>query len=391
MEIILSLLLFAVFVLGFLLYRSRSAAKEQANLDRMFRERAESMKNEFRLLSQQVLEQQSRQFAERNEQQIDYLLRPFKTHLDTLNQTIRATNAEETRRKASFEEALRHLAEQTDSIGRQTENLTKALKGESKTQGDWGEMILASILEHSGLTRDQEYSLQYSVKSPDGQVFRPDAVVFFPDDKKVVIDSKVSLTAYMDYLNATDEESRNQAVKAHVQSVRKHTDELAAKAYNRLLGNAGSHVLLFLQSDAAYILAVRNDSQLNEEAFRKGIILTCPTTLMMTLQIIYNIWQSDRQNKNIEMIVRRASSLYDKFAGFVDTFRETGRNLDRTHEAYEKALRQLCEGRGNLVKQAEDLRSMGVTPKKQLPEDILDRAGADTPDSLPSQPKENLD
>ena len=373
MEIVVIALLVVVVVLSLLLYRS-SIVRQKAD-DSQLKERMENMKNEFRVLSQQMLDLQSRQIAQRNEEQIDYLLRPFKVHLDMLNRTVMESNADSIRRKTSFDEAMKRLVEQTDSVGRQAENLARALKGENKVQGDWGEMILESILERSGLVRDREYFLQYNIKLPDGRNLRPDAVVCFPDNKKVVVDSKVSLTSYMDYLDACDEEGRKQAIEMHVRSVRNHVDELAAKAYNLVLGDAGSHVLLFLQSDAAYILAVSNDAKLNEEAFRKGIVLTCPTTLMTTLQIIYNIWQSDRQNRNVEQIIKRASSLYDKFVGFVDTFKDIDKRLNQTHEAYEKALKQLCEGRGNLVKQTEELRSMGVMSQKQLSEDLQDRAG----------------
>ncbi len=379
MEIVIALLLVTVVVLSLLLYRSSTSRSSE---DRLLYERMENMKNEFRILSQQMLDLQSRQFAQRNEEQIDYLLRPFKAHLDMLNRTVAESNADSIRRQASFDEAMKRLVEQTDSVGRQAENLARALKGESKVQGDWGEMILEAILERSGLVRNREFFLQYNIQLPNGHNLRPDAVVCFPDHKKVVVDSKVSLTSYIDYLDASDEETRKRAIEMHVRSVRNHVDELASKAYNRALGDAGSHVLLFLQSDAAYILAVSNDAKLNEEAFRKGIVLTCPTTLMTTLQIIYNIWQSDRQNKNVEQIIKRASSLYDKFVGFVETFKDIDRRLNQTHESYEKALRQLCEGRGNLVKQAEELRSMGLVSQKQMSEELQDKAGANKPDSM---------
>ena len=380
MEIAVIVLIIVVVILSLLLYRS-NIVRQTAD-DSLSKERMENMKNEFRILSQQMLDLQSRQFAQRNEEQIDYLLRPFKAHLDMLNRTVAESNADSIRRQASFDEAMKRLVEQTDSVGRQAENLARALKGENKVQGDWGEMILEAILERSGLVRDREYFLQYNIQLPNGHNLRPDAVVCFPDHKKVVVDSKVSLTSYMDYLDASDEETRKRAIEMHVRSVRNHVDELASKAYNRALGDAGSHVLLFLQSDAAYILAVSNDAKLNEEAFRKGIVLTCPTTLMTTLQIIYNIWQSDRQNKNVEQIIKRASSLYDKFVGFVETFKDIDRRLNQTHESYEKALRQLCEGRGNLVKQAEELRSMGVVSQKQMSEELQDKAGVNEPGSM---------
>ncbi|MDD4759311.1 MAG: DNA recombination protein RmuC [Bacteroidaceae bacterium] len=348
---------------------------QQEEMDRHNKERMEAMKAEFHALAHEVLDAETRKLKENGEDQLQQVVKPLKDHLDSLGKVIQDANEKGISNKTSFEESMRRLAEQTANISAQTENLTHALKGESKTQGDWGEMILDSILEHSGLRRDQEYFLQENVKTKTGNNLRPDVVVKFPDKREVIIDSKVSLTAYMDYINAVDMSSQNDAVKLHIASVRKHVDELAQKDYSSLIKNADNYVLMFLQSDAAYILAVKNDANLNEYAFSKHVIITCPTTLMMTLQIIYNIWQSDKQNKNVEKIVSKATSLYDKFVGFTATFSEIDKNLRKASDAYDKSLKQLSEGRGNIVSRLDDIRALGLNPQKDFSEDLKERAG----------------
>ena len=348
---------------------------QQEEMDRHNKERMEAMKAEFHALAHEVLDAETRKLKENGEDQLQQVVKPLKDHLDSLGKVIQDANEKGISNKTSFEESMRRLAEQTANISAQTENLTHALKGESKTQGDWGEMILDSILEHSGLRRDQEYFLQENVKTKTGNNLRPDVVVKFPDKREVIIDSKVSLTAYMDYINAVDMSSQNDAVKLHIASVRKHVDELAQKDYSSLIKNADNYVLMFLKSDAAYILAVKNDANLNEYAFSKHVIITCPTTLMMTLQIIYNIWQSDKQNKNVEKIVSKATSLYDKFVGFTATFSEIDKNLRKASDAYDKSLKQLSEGRGNIVSRLDDIRALGLNPQKDFSEDLKERAG----------------
>lgn len=367
------------------LERARTENKEnlrhqQEEMDRQNKERMEAMKAEFHALAHEVLDAETRKLKENGEDQLQQVVKPLKDHLDSLGKVIQDANEKGVSNKTSFEESMRRLAEQTANISVQTENLTHALKGESKTQGDWGEMILDSILEHSGLRRDQEYFLQENVKTKTGNNVRPDVVVKFPDKREVIIDSKVSLTAYMDYINAADMSSQNDAVKLHIASVRKHVDELAQKDYSSLIKNADNYVLMFLQSDAAYILAVKNDANLNEYAFSKHVIITCPTTLMMTLQIIYNIWQSDKQNKNVEKIVSKATSLYDKFVGFTATFSEIDKNLRKASDAYDKSLKQLSEGRGNIVSRLDDIRALGLNPQKDFSEDLKERAGLNSSD-----------
>lgn len=349
--------------------------RQQEEMDRRSKERLDAMKVEFHSLAHEVLDAETRKLKESGADQLQQVVKPLQDHMDSLHRAIQDANEKGVSNKTSFEEAMRRLSEQTANINVQTENLTRALKGESKTQGDWGEMILDSILQHSGLRRNQEYFLQENVKSEAGKNFRPDVIVKFPDNREVIIDSKVSLTAYMSYVNAADSNFQSQAVSAHIASVRKHIDELAQKDYADIIKRADNFVLLFLQSDAAYILAVKNDTNLNEYAFSKHVIITSPTTLMMTLQIIYNIWQSDRQNRNVEKIVSKSTALYDKFVGFTESFLEINKNLAKASDAYEKSLKQLSEGRGNIVSRLDDIRTLGLSPKKDISNELKEHAG----------------
>lgn len=361
------------------LERQRKAS--EAELDRLredsrrqLSDSLAAMKAEFSTLSQEVLDAQNLKFRQSGEEHLAGIVRPLQDHLEQLDRALREAGKEGASRKTSFDEAMRRLTEQTSAIGMQAESLTRALKGESKTQGDWGEMILDTILQNSNLEKGVEYDVQKNVKDENGQNLRPDVIVHFPDGHSVVIDSKVSLTAFFEYVNATDDVTRDLAARNHVASVRRQVDLLQKKQYENLVSGSDKYVLMFMQSDAAYVLAVKTDPHLSEEAFKKRVIIVSPTTLMMTLQIIYNIWQSDRQNRNVEKIVKKANALYDKFVGFIVSFQEIDRKLGQVQTAYDTANRQLCEGKGNLVKMTDDLRKMGLNPKKQLPEELQDPA-----------------
>jgi DNA recombination protein RmuC len=361
------------------LERQKTESRQQmAESRQQMAESMATMKEQFLSLSQSVLDKQASKFAQADSERLEAVVKPLHDHLQTLGRALQDAGEKAAARKLSFDEAMERLARQTTEMASETDRLTRALKGESKTQGNWGEMLLSSILENSGLRRGEEYFPQEHVRGEGGSDRYPDVVVRFPSDRSVIIDSKVSLTAYMDYLNATDDDTRRKATQAHVVSVRNHVRELAGKNYPGLVKNAGNYVLMFLQSDAAYILAVKNDPKLNEDAFRQHVIIVSPTTLMMTLQIIYNIWQSDRQARNVERIVSKAGALYDKIATFTESFREIDRHLSRASKAYGTALNQLCEGRGNIVNRVEEFRQMGISPKKAIAEDLTDKSDSET-------------
>ena len=257
---------------------------------------------------------------------------------------------------------------QTEKIGSDAANLTKALKGDSKMQGDWGEMVLETILENSGLRKDEEFFIQENTKDEEGKNYRPDVIVRFPEGRSVVIDSKVSLTAYSDALAAEDEAEQERLMKAHALSVRKHIDELAAKDYSKLVDDAIGFVLMFIPNETSYIAAMKQQPDLSRYAYQKKIIIISPSNLLMALQLAYNLWQYDRQNKNVEKIVKTAADLYDKVAGFEDTFMSVGDLITRLSGTFDKAKKQLYDGTGNVMRRVESLKGLGVTPKKQIKE-----------------------
>ena len=240
------------------------------------------------------------------------------------------------------------------------------MKGDSKMQGDWGEMVLETILENSGLRKDEEFFIQENTKDENGKNFRPDVIVRFPEGRSVVIDSKVSLTAYTDALAAETDEERERLMKSHAQSVRKHIDELAEKDYSKLVEDAIGFVLMFIPNETSYIAAMKQQPDLSRYAYQKKIIIISPSNLLMALQLAYNLWQYDRQNKNVEKIVKTAADLYDKVATFEDTFTGIGDLITRLSGTYDKAKKQLYDGTGNVMRRVESLKNLGVTPKKQI-------------------------
>ena len=318
---------------------------------------------------------------ENNRLQMDELLKPIKEQFADFKKSVEESKTlNEVNKKelqSTFEatmklfqqeqqQAVTSLKEQTQKIGSDAANLTKALKGDSKMQGDWGEMVLETILENSGLRKDEEFFIQENTKDENGKNFRPDVIVRFPEGRSVVIDSKVSLTAYTDALAADNDLDRERLLKAHALSVRKHIDELAEKDYSKLVDDAIGFVLMFIPNETSYIAAMKQQPELSRYAYQKKIIIISPSNLLMALQLAYNLWQYDRQNKNVEKIVKTAADLYDKVAGFEDTFTAVGDVLNRLSATYDKAKKQLYEGPGNVMRRVESLKALGVTPKKQI-------------------------
>jgi DNA recombination protein RmuC len=318
---------------------------------------------------------------EQNRDQMSELVKPLKEKFEAFEKSVNdsktqnAVQKEELKR--SFEgmlklfeqqqnQAVSSLKEQTEKIGNDAANLTNALKGDSKMQGDWGEMILETILESSGLVKGQNYFVQENVKDQEGKNFRPDVVVKFPEGRSVVIDSKVSLTAYADAMAADSEEICAQRMAAHVQSVVKHIDELAAKKYDDLVKDAIGYVLLFIPNEAAYSAALKARPQLSQEAYKKHIILISPSNLLMTLQLAYNLWQYDKQTKNIENIVKSAAGLYEKVVLFTESFDKIGSQIQALSSTFDTAKGQLSEGKGNVLGRVEKFKELGINPKKNL-------------------------
>lgn len=364
------------------------AEKLRAESDQQWAQKLESLKQEMHRMTIEQQKAAAEQLAakqsalqENNRLQMDELLKPIKEQFADFKKTVEESKTQnEVNKKelqSTFEatmklfqqeqqQAVTSLKEQTSKIGSDAANLTRALKGDSKMQGDWGEMVLETILENSGLRKDEEFFIQENTKDENGKNYRPDVIVRFPEGRSVVIDSKVSLTAYTDALAAGTDEERERLMKAHAQSVRKHIDELSEKDYSKLVDDAIGFVLMFIPNETSYIAAMKQQPDLSRYAYQKKIIIISPSNLLMALQLAYNLWQYDRQNKNVEKIVKTAADLYDKVAGFEDTFTGIGDLITRLSGTYDKAKKQLYDGAGNVMRRVESLKNLGVTPKKQI-------------------------
>ena len=364
------------------------AAKLRAESDQQWAQKLENLKQEMhrmtieqqRVAAEQLAAKQSA-LQENNRLQMDELLKPIKEQFADFKKSVEESKTQNEVNKKELQntfeatmklfqqeqqQAVSSLKEQTSKIGSDAANLTKALKGDSKMQGDWGEMVLETILENSGLRKDEEFFIQENTKDENGRNFRPDVIVRFPEGRSVVIDSKVSLTAYTDALAAGSDEERERLMKAHALSVRKHIDELAEKDYSKLVDDAIGFVLMFIPNETSYIAAMKQQPDLSRYAYQKKIIIISPSNLLMALQLAYNLWQYDRQNKNVEKIVKTAADLYDKVASFEDTFTGIGDLITRLSGTFDKARKQLYDGSGNVMRRVESLKGLGVTPKKQI-------------------------
>ena len=364
------------------------AEKLRAESDQQWAQKLESLKQEMHRMTIEQQKAAAEQLAakqsalqENNRLQMDELLKPIKEQFADFKKSVEESKTQnEVNKKelqSTFEatmklfqqeqqQAVTSLKEQTSKIGSDAANLTKALKGDSKMQGDWGEMVLETILENSGLRKDEEFFIQENTKDENGKNFRPDVIVRFPEGRSVVIDSKVSLTAYTDALAAETDEERERLMKSHALSVRKHIDELAEKDYSKLVDDAIGFVLMFIPNETSYIAAMKQQPDLSRYAYQKKIIIISPSNLLMALQLAYNLWQYDRQNKNVEKIVKTAADLYDKVVTFEDTFTGIGDLITRLSGTYDKAKKQLYDGTGNVMRRVESLKNLGVTPKKQI-------------------------
>lgn len=354
------------------------------------------MQEEVRNMTAKLLDESRDRLNSVDKERLDNLLAPLKERLEAFNQNVTNNSKEnasnKTEIKTAFEEAMKRLhaeqentvkamreeqqrtvkelREQTERIGNDAASLTKALKGDSKMQGDWGEMILEKTLEDCGLIKDQQYFLQENYKDEDGNNFRPDAVIMFPNDEKAVIDSKVSLTAYQVALTVDDEKERNRLLHEHSLSMRRHIDELSAKNYEKLVPGCIGYVLMFVPYESGYSAALKADPGILQYAYRKHIILLSPSNLLMALQLTHTMWQNFRMNKNVEEILRQSNDLYDKFVSFGETFLKLGNGIQRIQQDFDKARNQLSEGKGNIVRRLDGMKSLGITPKKQIPEEL---------------------
>ena len=362
--------------------RERQHAEDlRKESDQRWEQKLESLKKDMQNTAAKELAAKQEELQRANRTQMDDLLRPIKEQFTDFKRAVNESKTQNEVNKTELQKAFENtmklfqqqqqqtvdsLKQQTERIGEDAANLSRALKGESKTQGDWGEMVLETLLENSGLQRDEEFFVQESVKSEDGATFRPDVVVRFPEGRSVVIDSKVSLTAYADAVATDDEHERDRLLAEHAKSVRRHVDELSAKSYDKLVEDAIGFVLMFVPNENSYIAAMKQQPDLSRYAYQKRIIIISPSNLLMALQLAYNLWQYDRQSKNVEKIVKTAADLYDKVAGFTETFTDLEGQLQRLARNFEQARGQLFDGKGNVLRRIDGLRALGVTPKKRI-------------------------
>ena len=327
------------------------------------------------MLASQIFEKQGEVFRVRNEAHLSMALAPFKTQLSDFRKKVDQVYITDAKDRASLLTEVRNLQRASEKVNEETENLTRALKGDNRLQGNWGELVLERVLEESGLRKDHEYVLQHSFRNADGDIKRPDVIIHLPEDKDVVVDAKVSLVAYEMAVSSDDDAAREVAIKRHVQSVRAHAKKLSDQSYDQLPGiRSLDFVLLFVPVESAFTLAMEKDPSLFTEAFERRLVIVSPTTLMMTLRIIDNVWRYEKQNKNAQEIARRAGALYDKLRVVLEDMDQLGRNLDQASRSYDSAYTRLAKGRGNLVRQVEQFRELGATVKRSIPQEIVDEA-----------------
>lgn len=346
----------------------------------------DELRAQFAELAGKIFEEREKRFAESSHERLGQLLDPLKERIQSFEKRVEESYQNEARERFSLARELERLQQLNQRLGDEATNLTRALQGQ-KTQGNWGEMILERVLEHAGLQKGREYHTQVSLKSADGERFQPDVLIQLPGDKQVVVDAKVSLTAYQMLTSAQDEDSRTQALKQHVLSLRNHLKGLSLKDYQRLEGlQSLDFVLLFVPIEAAFAAALQADPELFQEAYGKHVVIVSPTTLLATLRVIDSLWRQERQSQNAREIAERAGALYDKFVAFIQDLDEIGSRLQQLDRAYLGARNKLTDGRGNLVGRAEQLKLLGARASKRLPNDWLERAGAET---LPANEESN--
>ncbi|MEG0162760.1 MAG: DNA recombination protein RmuC [Mucinivorans sp.] len=343
---------------------------ESQKLDQIIiREReelSEKFSKDFSILANDMLEQKARSMNQTASESITNLLKPLSENLREFREKINVEGKE----RFALAAEVKRLAELNRLMSEQAQNLNDALRGNSKSQGDWGEMILETLLENSGLKRDIHFTVQQIVKDENGANLRPDVVLSLPDEKQVVIDSKVSLTAYVNYCESKTTETTKQALALHISSLRSHINELSAKRYDKLIGTSPDFVIMFVPTEPALLLGLQAAPELWNESYKKGVILSSPSNLFGILKIVDDLWRRDRQSKGAIEIARQGGDLYDKFVGFTETFLEIGRSIDKTSQAHARAMGQLTSGTGNLVRRAEKLRDLGVKVTKKLPIEI---------------------
>lgn len=361
--------------------------QQQHNQEKLalLQENKEQLLKEFELLSQKVLEQKTQQFNELNKQQseqhkqgLDALLNPFKQQLDGLRKKVEDVHLHDAKDRASLKTQINELHKLNQQMSSEAQALTTALRGEQKVQGNWGEMVLETVLERSGLRAGEEYVREQSYTDDSGQRYRPDVIINLPEGKHIVVDSKVSLTAYSESINAETDELKQAALKRHVESVRAHIKSLSEKAYQQLEGlNSPDFVFLFMPIEPAFMVAFQQDEQLFNDAFERRIVVVTPTTLLATLRTVASLWAIERRNRNTEKIADQARLVYEKVVSLVDYMEKLGKQLNTAQNTYDDAWKSLKQGRGNLLSRADNFQKLGIRVKKELARNLVEEANAE--------------
>jgi DNA recombination protein RmuC len=338
----------------------------------------EKFSNEFKVLANAILEEKSKKFTEQNKEHLKVLLDPLGENLKEFRKKVEETYDKESKERFSLESEIKKLAELNQQISKEANNLTHALKSSVKTQGNWGEMILETILENSGLEKGREFFVQEFLKDSSGQTItnsegkkmQPDVIVKYPDGRNIIIDSKVSLIAYERFVNSENEADKQRELKLHIQSLKSHIDGLSSKDYN-LHSETLDFVMLFVPIEPAYLLAMKTDNELWNYAYKKKVLLISPTNLIAALKLVADLWKREHQNKNAFDIAERGGKLYDKFVSFIERLSDIGTHIERAQKSYDSAYKQLTEGKGNIVGQVEKLKELGVKAQKSIPDNLL--------------------
>ena len=353
---------------AFIAQRQRLAEQEKS-----IQEIHQKFQVEFQNIANHLLEEKSKKFVETNKTHLDILLNPLKENIKAFEEKVDKVYNMEAAERNTLKGVISQLMELNKLISSEAQNLTKALKGDSKKQGNWGEVILEKVLERSGLIRDREYRIQVNLVAENGSRLQPDVIVDLPDEKHIVIDSKVSLIAYERLVNCETEEERKLYSKAHVESIRNHVLDLSAKNYHDLYQiNSPDFVLLFVPIESSFSFAVQLDAELFGFAWEKRVVIVSPSTLLATLRTISSIWKQERQNRNVLEIARLSGAMYDKFVGFMGDLESIGKNIKQSQSAYDSAVSKLTEGAGNLTKTAEKIKSLGAKANKQIDQKFLE-------------------
>ena len=358
--------------LGKTLEHERAHTQEKIQL---LEEAKHQLANEFKVLANQIFESKQVQLTEYNKQSVEAAIKPMNAALESFKQRVETVHKEDLEGRASLGEQLKQLQVLNSKMSTEAQNLTQALKGDSKTQGNWGELILERLLERSGLREGVEFDREKSFVNDEGKRLRPDVIINLPDNKHIVVDSKVSLLHYEQALNNETSQLRDVALKQHLKSLKNHIDTLASKRYEHLERlNAPDFILMFLPVEGAYLMAIEADPSIFETAFEKNVAVVTPTTLFTTLKTIEQLWRYERQSENTVKLIKRAAEVHDKFVGFVETFEKVGTQFDTAHKSYQKARNQMMQGSGNLIRQAEMLKDLAGKTKKEIPTHLLEEA-----------------